>query len=196
MAKCAICGKRKGHRSCKMAGGVSCSLCCGLHRQKEACQACTYYRDVPPDQDVPSTPVHDYKTVPRYSPETMSANLDLQPYAYSIESALCLWDQEMNGMLTDAAALSVLERLLDKYHFHDDTLDSVQGPVRRGLQFVQSAIDADLADIPNDRIIRILAAIHFVARRRARSGRDYLDVIHQYVGVRLGPGMRALRVHR
>jgi hypothetical protein len=196
LAKCAICGKRKGHRSCKIAGGMSCSLCCGLHRKKEACQDCTYYRDVPPHQDVPSTPVRDYNKVPRYSPETMNADLDLQTYSNSIESALCLWDQEMNGMLTDAAALSVLERLLDKYHFKDDTLDDFQGPVRRGQQIVQSAIDADLADIPNDKIVKILGAIHFVARRRARGGRDYFDVIHRYVGVRLGPGLRTFHVNR
>jgi len=188
MAKCAICDSRKGQRTCKMAGAMVCSICCGQHRQKEACQGCTYYRDVP------IKPTRDYRDVPRYSTQTMEDDLELQSYAHMIESALCLWDRLMNGTLNDNSALRVLERLLDRCYFKDDTADTLEEPLRRGFEIVWSAINEDLADISNDKLVKILGVIYFVARRRARGGRDYFHVIHQYVGLRLGPGMRILNL--
>jgi len=122
----------------------------------------------------------------------MDDDLDLQSYASVIESALCLWDDSNGRASTDSSALRVLEHLLDKYHFHEDTAETLDGTLRRGYETVLSAMAKDLRDIPADVIVKILSVIYFVARRRARGGRDYFDVIHTFVGRRLGPGMRLL----
>ncbi len=122
----------------------------------------------------------------------MRADLELQSYANTIESALCLWDCSMDCALSDNSALTVLERLLDKYPFKDDTVQTLEKPLLRGYDLVLSAIHNDLGDLSDQMIVKILGVIYFVARRRARGGRDYFEVIHQYVGMRAGPGMRIL----
>lgn len=59
---------------------------------------------------------------------------------------------------------------------------------------VSDAIRNDLSDIPEGKLFRILSVVYFVAKRRAKGGRGYLDVIHKYVGVRTGPGIRILKM--
>jgi len=134
--------------------------------------------------------VRNYGAIPRFSPESMSADPKLQSYAYKIESALCLWDRSMDCALSDNSALTVLERLLDKYHFKEDTGPILEKTLLRGYDLVLSAMQRDLGDLSDEMIAKILGVIYFVARRRARGGRDYFDVIHRYVGMRAGPGMR------
>ena len=189
MAKCAICKTRKGSRACKMTGATVCSVCCGQHRQKEACQGCVYFRDI-----IPSRPIRDYGAVPRFPTREMADDLELQSYAHTIESALVLWDNSMRRTLDDSSALRVLERLLDRYHFKEDAAETIDEPLRHGFELVVSAIHQDLADVSNEVLVRILSVIYFVARRRARGGRDYFNLIHQYVGMRAGPGVRILGV--
>jgi hypothetical protein len=69
MAKCGLCGARKGQRECRMAGDFVCSSCCGRHRRKAACEDCIYYRERAPMESV-----RDYRAIPRFSPERMSAD--------------------------------------------------------------------------------------------------------------------------
>jgi hypothetical protein len=123
----------------------------------------------------------------------MEDNLDLQSISNSIESALCFWDQSFKGALNDDSALRVLEGLLDRYYFKE-TVEIAEEPVRTGYEMVSDAIRNDLSDIPEETIIKILGVIYFVAKRRARGGRDYFNVIRQYVGVRAGPGVRILKI--
>jgi hypothetical protein len=186
MARCAICKSKKGQRGCKLADALVCSLCCGQHRQRECCQGCLYYRDV--------KPIRNYGAVPRFSTARMEADLDLQSYANTIESALCLWDHSMHRTLKDDSALKVLERLLDRYYFKEETVGSAGEPIRRGVQVVLSAIEKDLSDVPDEVIVRVVSVIYFVAKRRSKGGREYFDAIHTYVGVRVGPGIRILRI--
>jgi hypothetical protein len=185
MAKCAMCGSRKGQRQCKLANGLVCSLCCGQHRQADKCDDCVYYRD-------PKPVTRNYGIVPRFSTQTMNDDLDLQSIANSIESTLSLWDQSCKGSLKDEQAIKVLENLLDLYYFKD-TVEIIEEPVETGYQMVLDVLRDDFSDIPEEKIIRILGVIHFVAKRRAKGGRDYFDVINKYVGVRAAPGVRILK---
>ncbi|MDD1613156.1 MAG: hypothetical protein LUQ56_01155 [Methylococcaceae bacterium] len=50
----------------------------------------------------------------------------------------------------------------------------------------------DLVDIDELVLVKILAVICFVAKRRTTTGREYMNVIHQYVGQRIGSGIRVL----
>lgn len=46
MAKCLVCGERKGNRFCAALDGHICSLCCGMKRKKEirCLEACEYMK--------------------------------------------------------------------------------------------------------------------------------------------------------
>jgi len=54
-------------------------------------------------------------------------------------------------------------------------------------------ITKDLPNIEQEILVKILGVICFVADRRTKFGREYMTVIHQYVGQRLDTGIRALR---
>jgi hypothetical protein len=120
--------------------------------------------------------------------------LNLQSYAHTIESVLCLCDNSMQATLDDNSAFQVLERLLDRYHFKEDTAENLDEPLRNGFEMVSSAINDDLVDVSNGVLVKVFSVIYFVARRRAGGGRDYFEVIHRYVGMRLGPGTRILGI--
>ena len=182
--KCAICMSKKGQRDCRLTNAQVCSLCCGQNRQPEGCHGCEYYKDAKLSRN--------YNQVPAFSTMEMEHDLNLQPYAFSIESILCLWDNSSQNRLKDESALSVLKMLLDKYFFHDKTVSDSDEVLQKGFEMVSSHIEEDITDISNETLYKIISVIHFVARRRTAGGREYLDFIQQYVGMRVAPGVRVL----
>jgi hypothetical protein len=183
MAKCPICNSKKGKRKCLIAGGFICSLCCGNTRTDEACSECGYYEK----------PKRKYNEVPAYSVSEMDGNLDLESYGNSIEGALCAYDIEHGGKLNDGDAIRIIELLIDKYHFRDHKMDQENPIVVNGVDYVEKSIEEDLKDVEDEEIVKILGVIRFVARRRTKIGREYMTVIHQYVGQRVGTGIRILQ---
>lgn len=119
-------------------------------------------------------------------------NFDLQDYANAIESELCAFDSGQEYQLKDESALRILELLQDKYYFNDINLNSEDKIIVQGFERVNRAIGKDLPEIPAETISMIIATIYFVAKRRTEEHREYLDFIHEYVGRRLGTGIRAL----
>ena len=184
LAKCSICNSRKGKRKCTREKGWVCSQCCGNTRQAERCQGCEFYRQ--------STPTRRYAGIPRFSTQDMASDFQLQSYADAIEGTLCVWDHSHQRLLSDISALRIIEMLLDKYYYHDSDVSCTDSLLREGFDMVLNSISDDLADVSEGVIVKILGVIHFVARRRSRGGREYLDVIQQYVGLRVGSGMRLL----
>lgn len=180
MARCSICNARKGKRQCKREKGWVCTECCGSTRHAELCQGCRYFKE--------SRPMRRYADIPRFSTQEMESDFQLQSYADSIEGALCFWDHSHEMSLGDASALRVIEMLLDRYYYHDSDTSSTDSLLQEGFDMVAQAILEDLASVPDDTIIKILGVIHFVARRRSHGGREHLDVLQQYVGLRLGTG--------
>ena len=61
------------------------------------------------------------------------------------------------------------------------------------MDYVEEAIRNDLRGVSNEKIVKILGVIRFVAKRRTKIGREYMNVIHQYVGQRVDTGIRILR---
>jgi hypothetical protein len=184
MAKCLMCNSRKGQRKCLREDGMVCSQCCGETRQAEQCGECAYYRD--------NIPVRRYVDVPRFSTQTMDSDMQLQSYGYTIEASLCQLDYSRNMSLKDATALKILEMLLDKFHFHDPDTTCDDSLVCEGFDAVVNSISADLSDVSEEIIVKILGVIYYIARRRSRGGREYFNVIQQYVGMRVAPGVRVL----
>ncbi len=184
MSKCLMCGKRKGKRKCNLTGGMVCTECCGDARREEECEGCRFYRH--PKE------LRRYGSVPRFSLEEMDARDLLALYSSSIEGTLCLWDDYHNAALSDESALRVLEMLLDKYHFGDLNSSNADALLQEGFDMVVKAIEEDLPDVPLDTIAKVLGAIYFAAKRRNAGRREYFQLIHEYVGLRLADGTRVL----
>jgi hypothetical protein len=122
----------------------------------------------------------------------MDDDSDLQSYANSVEATFCLWDSYHGNALTDDSAIRVVEMLLDRYYYKDSEVADADPVLLEGLDLVSRSMAEDLSDGSGETIVKILSVIHFVARRRTRGGREYFDIIHQYVGLRGGPGIRIL----
>lgn len=184
MAKCSMCTYRKGKRYCKISDTVICSLCCGESRKKETCMGCYYYREAKPQKK--------YKDLPMFSLQRMDDDFDLQNYANAIESTFCTFDQSENQQLSDQTVLRILELLLDKYHFKQNDYTTEDNLVNKGFTMVLSTIKEDLADLPEDSITKMIGTIYFVAKRRSKGNREYLDFIHRLVGIKIASGVRIL----
>ncbi len=123
----------------------------------------------------------------------MDGNMELESYGNSIEGALCAYDIENGGKLNDSDAIRIIELLIDKYHFKDQQMDREHQIIVNGVNYVDKSIREDLKDVGNEEIVKVLGVIRFVARRRTKIGREYMTVIHQYVGQRVAPGIRILQ---
>jgi len=182
MAKCPLCNSRKGKRQCLIAEAPICTLCCGTTRTADACAGCSFYQ----------APKRDYNSVPAYTVSEMDGNEELERCGYSIEGALCAYDTKHESALTDKDAIRIIELLMDRYHFQDQTIAEESQLIQGGVKQVDKAIKEDLAGISRERLVKVLGVIRFVARRRTKQGKEYMQVIHHYVGLRVAPGIRAL----
>jgi hypothetical protein len=182
MAKCLICQSKKGKRKCIVKDGYICSSCCGQSRKESTCVSCSYYKKPNPERK--------YKDIPSYTPMQMDANMELQNYSDSIEGALCKFDHEVNQSINDNVAINIIELLIDKYHFKEEIIKFDNDLIRNGFHSVDKAIKDDFINVPREKLVKILGVIHFVAKRRSEGGREYLQIIDDYVGERIGPGIR------
>lgn len=183
MAKCPICNSRKGQRLCLIAASPVCSLCCGTTRTADSCLGCRFYQK----------PRRSYNDVPAYSVSEMDGDMDLADYGNVIEGALCSYDEKNGGILKDSDAIRITEALIDSRYFGDQPVNEDSMLITNGVAYVENAIREDLSGIDNKIIVKILGVIRFVARRRTKTGREYMNIIHQYVGQRMGSGIRLIR---
>ena len=128
---------------------------------------------------------------PMFAIQQMDDDLELQSYANIIESTFCTLDFSVERILTDHTPLRILELLLDKYYFKEDILPISDEWVGKGFALVTSAIQEELADVSDDVLTKIIGSIYFVARRRSKGHREYLDFIHQFVGIKIAEGLSA-----
>ena len=183
MAKCPVCQSRKAKRKCLVtAEGHICSLCCGETRREETCNGCSYYHP----------PQRKYHEVPSYTPAQMDASDELQDYSYTIEGTIGTFDRQTGRKIKDEVPISIYEKLLDKYYFKDDKLTFDSELLEEGFTHVESSIESDLQRLDEEKLIKVLGVLHFIAKRRTRGYREYLAVVEQFVGERVGSGMRVM----
>lgn len=159
-----------------------CSLCCGTSRSEDACMECAYYQK----------PKRKYNEVPKFTTIQMENDTQLSGYSNVIEGALCSYDIELENKLQDGDAIKILELLLDKYHFSDTKMETNDPMLISGFQYVDEAIEKDMPQIDPETLVKVLGVIRFVANRRTKIGREYMSIIHQYVGQRIDTGVRVL----
>ena len=183
MAKCPICNSKKGKRQCLIVNSPICSLCCGNTRTAELCLECRFYQK----------PKRKCNDAPAYSIYEMDGNTELEAYGNTIEGALCSYDIENENKLKDSDAIKIIELLIDMHHFGDQKIDTDSQIIANGVDYVEAAIRKDMHEVSNEKIVKILGVIRFVAKRRTKIGREYMNIIHQYVGQRIDTGIRILR---
>ncbi len=183
MAKCPICNSRKGKRKCLISDSFICSFCCGNIRKAETCLGCAFYQK----------PKRKYNEVPKFSVSDMDGNTELESYSNAVEGALCSYDIKSGNKLRDSDAIRMIELLIDMYHFKDTKVEADSQIIANGLIFLDDVIREDLKDVDNEVIIKILGVIRFVAKRRTNTGREYIKIIHEYVGQRISSGVRVLQ---
>jgi hypothetical protein len=180
MAKCGECNSRKGKRSCAAGKIQICSQCCGTVRNPIRCSECSYY----------SPPKKRYQDIPSFSTTEMDHDEDLQSISNTIEAVLCRYDFDTKERISDTVPITIIERLLDKYHFGDSALTFDNIDIEKGFAAVDEAITRDLSEIDQNMLVKVLSVIRFVARRRTTGKREYLTILKQYVGVSIGHGAR------
>jgi hypothetical protein len=102
-----------------------------------------------------------------------------------IESTLATFDYEMGDQMSDHDAIQIIELLLDVYYFREDFTTLENPLINEGCGRVLNAIQENLTHVDHGELSKILGAIWFVAKRRTTGKREYLQIIRQYVGVRL-----------
>jgi hypothetical protein len=66
------------------------------------------------------------------------------------------------------------------HHFGDQQIVTESKTIANGVNYVEKAIRKDLHEVSNEIIVKILGVIWFVAKRRTKYGREYMNIIHQY----------------
>jgi antitoxin component HigA of HigAB toxin-antitoxin module len=122
----------------------------------------------------------------------MDGNMELESYGNSIEGALCTYDEENENKLSDHDAIQIIESLIDIYHFKDQRTKEESPLVLNGIKYLDNVIKEDLNNLNEEVLVKILGVIRFVAKRRTKNGREYMNIIHQYVGQRIVSGIRLL----
>jgi len=180
MAKCPMCNSKKGKRVCQLVENQKvCSLCCGTTRDTE-CIGCEHYK----------SPLESrkYSTVPKYSTQDMERDIDLSMRSNSIEIVLCDLDMEYDYKLKDEVALDIYKLLMDKYYFKDTELIFKSDLVKEGFSLVDRVIENKFSDM--EMLIKIIGVLYFIANRRTKGGREYFNIIYEYVGA--GSGVRVI----
>lgn len=184
MAKCHLCNSRKGKRKCLATNSFVCSICCGDSRNGEKCGGCSFFKDDKLSRNYSKTP---YIPVPE-----MADNIDLQDYANVIESAICQFDLAHHQNVTDKQVSRLLELLLDKYFFGDLSLSVENELEKEGVELIDNAIRDDLGELSNQEVSKVIGTICRSIKRRTSGNREYVEFITQYVGIRVGKGIRAI----
>jgi hypothetical protein len=183
MTKCSICTSRKGKRKCSADGSAICTLCCGQTRNSKKCVGCTFYETEHSNRN--------YRKVPYFEILEMSDSEELQDISNVIEGALCTFCED--DQFNDKNAVNLIELLLDTWFFKDPVLPSCSVVQEVRLNHLQEIIGQDLSSIPEEKLIKIFAAIYRSIQRHTNGGRAYLDFTQRYVGARVGSGMRIIK---
>jgi hypothetical protein len=179
MSKCPVCGSRKGKRPCPAHGAPVCPLCCGTSRSPSACAGCDFFKP----------PRRRYNDLPRYSTKEMEDSRALQEISFPIEAAVCSLDRARGYAMTDAQAIAVFELLLDLYAFGDSREALAPRIAALDCGSVIDLVERELEGRDRAAVARVLGVVRHVACRRAEGGRHHLDVLQQYCGAFVRPGV-------
>jgi hypothetical protein len=148
-----------------------CSLCCGQTRTAEDCQGCSFFK---------GPTLRNYGKLPYFELQEMSKYSDLQDLAELLEKTVVQIDRKTDGGVGDALVVSLLERLLDKYHFGEE-ISPADEPEGQALQLFTEIIADELEYVADDKLAKVLGAIRRSVKRHTGGSRVYLDFIGGHI---------------
>lgn len=179
MAKCTVCNSRKGKRKCKATGTFICSLCCGESRTEAKCDGCSFFKSAAISRN--------YRSVPYYSTQEMADNPELGSIADVVELSLCqIWAND-HRHVDDRTAARLIELMIDRYHFKDETPRTDTPVLEDGFRFFSQNTGKKLSHIDPEQLVKVLAAVYQSIQRRTIGGTSYLQFASQFNGI--GPAM-------
>ena len=150
-----------------------CSLCCGQSRSEEKCAGCSFYDGAGPRRN--------YRKVPFYGTQHMADSDELVKIGHVIESTLLAIDFESDFRDSDASKL--LELFFDQHHFNDEQLQFADATQEEHYRMLEQACEEDLDTVPQEKLIKVMAAIHRSIQRQTDGSRKYLQFLHKYIPV-------------
>lgn len=174
MAKCTLCNSRKGKRKCQATDTFICSQCCGTSRDPDQCEGCSFFAG--------SATVRNYRTLPHYTIGEMERSPNNEKIAMVVENTLSLiWNRD-KAHVNDRTVQKLVEMLLDKFHFNNDHNDVSDPVLAQGFQRLCVEIDAELGDVPKDKLVKVLGAVYRSIQRRSSGSSTYLQFINRFTG--------------
>ncbi|MFW8600227.1 hypothetical protein ACOHYD_01925 [Desulfobacterota bacterium M19] len=155
-----------------------CSQCCGQSRAIENCEGCSFYKDASANRN--------YRKVPYYTTEEMAANFDLEEISQVIETALCQVWASGGAVVNDRTAVRMIELMLNKYHFKEEEKPIKDSVESAAYHLFYQAIDRQLTAVPEEKLVKVLAAVYRSIQRRSNGSNSYLKFISQFTGVGYG----------
>lgn len=126
--------------------------------------------------------------MPYYTTQEMADNPALKFIADVIESTLSqVWTNDPQNV-NDRTAARLVELLIDRYHFNDETPQADSPLLDAGFSLFLQEIDTDLSQISPEQLVKVLAAVYRSIQRRTVGGTSYLQFISQFTGTH--PGVR------
>jgi hypothetical protein len=175
MAKCTVCNSRKGKRKCKAIGTFICSLCCGESRTEAKCDGCSFFKSAAISRN--------YRSVPYYSTQEMADNPELGSIADVVELSLCqIWAND-HRHVDDRTAARLVELMIDRYHFKDETPRTDTPVLEDGFRFFTQNTGKNLSHIHPEQLVMVLAAVYRSIQRRTIGGTSYLQFASQFNGI-------------
>jgi hypothetical protein len=81
---------------------------------------------------------------------------------------------------------------LDRHHFNDDELTFSGKLEESGFALIDEVIREELSALSSENLVKLLGAVYRSIDRHNVGGRQYLDFIHEHVGLRIGKGIRLI----
>jgi hypothetical protein len=149
-----------------------CSLCCGETRSPDKCGDCSFFKDI--------STVRNYRQAPFHTVTHMADSRFLQNQAQVIETAICQFDRDQHGLISDKVVKKIIELLLDKYHFKDEKINFPGKLEENGFGFIDQCINQSLPSLDPEKITKMLGTIYRSLERHALREREYIDFISDF----------------
>lgn len=81
---------------------------------------------------------------------------------------------------------------MNRYHFKDDNLHFSSVLEENGFMSIDRAIKENFSSLQHEELTKLLGAIYRSISRHTVNNREYIDFIHQHVGLRIGKGVRLI----
>lgn len=116
----------------------------------------------------------------------MADSPELEDIANMIESTLCRVWADDTDKVNDRSAARLVELMIDRYHFNDDTPQADSPALAEGFHLFSQYTGKTFSQLHSEEVVKILAAVYRSIQRRTVGGSSYLQFVSQFTGINPG----------